>query len=71
MMRTVSGSTHTGDSDLVSNYLHKDDSGSVVRTRRLRSVFALGMLFVTTAAGYGVAFMVIDLVYKGGSFGIL
>lgn len=37
----------------------------------LRGIFALGFLFVTAAAGYGLIFLLIDKWYKGGSLGIL
>ena len=36
-----------------------------------RGFFALGVLLVTAAAGYGLMFVVIDKIYKGGSLGIL
>ncbi|MFQ5773776.1 MAG: hypothetical protein ACE5GS_04605 [Kiloniellaceae bacterium] len=39
--------------------------------RGWRGLFALGFLFVSAAAGYGLMFVLIDKWYKGGSLGIL
>ena len=39
--------------------------------KKWRGTFALGVLLVTAAAGYGLLFVVIDKIYKGGSLGLL
>ena len=40
------------------------------RRRTWRGTFALGFLFVTAVAGYGLIFVLIDKWYKGGTLGI-
>lgn len=70
-MRNVDRSLHAADSALVSSYVQAPEPRRSRSGRSLRGLIALGLLFVTTAAGYGVAFVLIDLAYKGGSLGIL
>ncbi len=41
------------------------------RRRNWRGIFALGFLFVSALASYGLVFVLIDKWYKGGSLGIL
>lgn len=71
MTRNIGSSAPASDGEFLSSYVQNEHSQPAVRRRNLRGLVALGVLFVTTVAGYGVAFVVFDLVYKGGSFGIL
>lgn len=69
MTRNSGSPARTAENADLSEIGYSSDSQS--QRKNWRGAFALGLLFVTAVAGYGLVFVVIDKVYKGGGLGLL
>ena len=68
MTRNFGSPASTVEDANLSEIGYAPDSQS--QRKNWRGICALGLLLVSTVAGYGLVFAVIDKVYKGGGLGV-
>lgn len=71
MAHNNGGSALVADNRRQGDFFREAGKEAVGRHRNLRGAFALGFLFLSAVAGYGLVFVLIDKWYKGGTLGIL